>query len=155
MPSQSSRTNSARINFGIPNSEYIVRVDADTGEALSCYNQDTDTEYINGGGGGGDSDFSTAEITYINSNTQFSAFYTVNAVIIEDDKIIQKVFRVDDEITVTVPLYKGKLSLLLGFNNIDEEIQPQFTGSIEPDEDWDNLIITGNGTITCAGITAS
>lgn len=43
---------SARINFGIPESEYIVQVD-DTGAATSCYNQDTDTEYIGGGGGGG------------------------------------------------------------------------------------------------------
>lgn len=38
---------SARINFGIPESEYIVQVD-DTGAATSCYNQDTDTEYIGG-----------------------------------------------------------------------------------------------------------
>lgn len=39
---------SARINFGIPNSEYIVQVD-DTGAATSCYNQDTETEYVGGG----------------------------------------------------------------------------------------------------------
>ena len=43
---------SARINFGLPNTEYIVRVNND-GEATSCYNQDTETEYIGGGGGGG------------------------------------------------------------------------------------------------------
>ena len=40
---------SARINFGIPDSEYIVQVD-DTGAATSCYNQDTETEYVGGGG---------------------------------------------------------------------------------------------------------
>lgn len=42
---------SAGINFGLPNTEYIVRINND-GEATSCYNQDTDTEYIGGGGGG-------------------------------------------------------------------------------------------------------
>ena len=62
MSNQSHRTKRALINFGIPNSEYIVRVDTDTGEALSCYNQDTNTEYIGGGGGGG-SDFSIAHVT--------------------------------------------------------------------------------------------
>ena len=53
---------SARINFGIPDSEYIVKVD-DTGAATSCYNQDTDTEYVGGGGG----DFSTATVTVANN----------------------------------------------------------------------------------------
>ena len=42
---------SARINFGQPNTEYILKIN-DAGEATSCYNQDTDTEYIGGGGGG-------------------------------------------------------------------------------------------------------
>lgn len=42
---------SARINFGLPKSEYIVEVD-DTGAAVSCRNQDTNTEYVGGGGGG-------------------------------------------------------------------------------------------------------
>ena len=50
---------SARINFGIPDSEYIVKVD-DSGAATSCYNQDTDTEYVGGGGGG---DFTEITIT--------------------------------------------------------------------------------------------
>lgn len=59
MPSQESI--SARINFGVPNSEYILKANKLTGAAISCYNQDTGTEYI-GGGGGGDSDFSTAAV---------------------------------------------------------------------------------------------
>ena len=43
---------SARINFGQPNTEYKLEIN-DAGEATSCYNQDTETEYIGGGGGGG------------------------------------------------------------------------------------------------------
>lgn len=56
---------SAGINFGIPDSEYIVRVDS-SGAATSCYNQDTDTEYIGGGGGDGYLGIQTAnvEITF-------------------------------------------------------------------------------------------
>ena len=42
---------SARINFGIPESEYIMEVD-DSGAATSLVNQDTGTEYVGGGGGG-------------------------------------------------------------------------------------------------------
>ena len=40
---------SARINFGQPNTEYKLEIN-DAGEATSCYNQDTETEYIGGGG---------------------------------------------------------------------------------------------------------
>lgn len=39
---------SARINFGIPESEYILEVD-DSGAATSLVNQDTGTEYVGGG----------------------------------------------------------------------------------------------------------
>lgn len=39
---------SARFNFGLPSSEYIVEVD-NTGTAVSCKNQDTNTEYVGGG----------------------------------------------------------------------------------------------------------
>lgn len=42
---------SARINFGIPGSEYILKVDH-SGAATSLVNQDTGTEYVGGGGGG-------------------------------------------------------------------------------------------------------
>lgn len=49
---------SARINFGQPNTEYKLEIN-EAGEATSCYNQDTETEYI-GGGGGGNPDFDTA-----------------------------------------------------------------------------------------------
>lgn len=57
---------SARINFGIPESEYIVQVD-DTGAAISCYNQDTETEYIGGGGGS-----NTPFITHLDENDLFT-----------------------------------------------------------------------------------
>lgn len=41
---------SARINFGIPDSEYILEVD-DSGAATSLVNQDTNTEYVGGESG--------------------------------------------------------------------------------------------------------
>lgn len=82
MPSEEYKPSSARINFGIPNSEYILRVDNRTGKAFSCYNQDTNTEYI-GGGGGGDSDFSTAEVTITNNN--------VNEIPVSDYLILENV----------------------------------------------------------------
>ena len=40
---------SARINFGIPQSEYVAEVN-DQGEAISFRNQDTGNEYVGGGG---------------------------------------------------------------------------------------------------------
>ena len=49
----------AGINFGKPNTEFIVESD-ENGVAQSCRNVDTGVEYV---GGGGSSDFSTAEVT--------------------------------------------------------------------------------------------
>ena len=105
---------SARINFGIPDSEYIVRVD-DTGAATSCYNQDTDTEYV-GGGGGGDSDLSTAEVTIVNNS---SLPTTINlAAIFEENSmgegspaciyIYPYEIDTDETLITNVPLYKNK-----------------------------------------------
>lgn len=56
----------AKINFGVPNSEYVLLAD-DNGVAVSLKNQDTDTEYI--GGGGGSSDYPTITATW-NEDTQ-------------------------------------------------------------------------------------
>lgn len=71
---------SARINFGVPSSEYILKANKLTGAAISCYNQDTDTEYI---GGGGDSGFGTAEVTITNNN--------VNEISVSDYLILENV----------------------------------------------------------------
>lgn len=61
---------SAGINFGKPENEFIVEATKE-GEAISCRNVRTGIEYI--GGGGGDSDFSVAEVTFVN-NTNLEAF---------------------------------------------------------------------------------
>lgn len=68
---------SAGINFGIPESEYRLRVD-DTGAATSCYNQDTDTEYI---GGGGDSGIKKVTIQCTAATGQSNTLYPNGAAI--------------------------------------------------------------------------
>ena len=62
---------SAGINFGIPNSEYRLRINSDTGEAYSCYNLDTDTEYI-----GGSCDYEVITVTVRAANISPQGAYT-------------------------------------------------------------------------------
>ena len=71
MPAIDGLIKGARVNFGIPQSEYILRVDAETGEAVSCYNQDTDTEYIGGG-----SDYEVITVTVRAANISPQGDYT-------------------------------------------------------------------------------
>lgn len=137
---------SARINFGQPNTEYKLEIN-DAGEATSCYNQDTDTEYIGGGGG----DFSTAEVTIINHT---------GATLTEQIPTCLEAGEIGagspaacapfnpsgypvGETIVKVPLYKGTAI---------------FASTTSPDEMSGNItqpglfvIITGDGTITWRG----
>lgn len=147
MPSQSYRTDSARINFGMPYTEYILRIDKLTGEAVSCYNQDTNTEYI-GGGGGGDSDFSTAEVTFNNTAT---GSYWIGVPRIETDKLVFNKINVLTPVTVAVPLYKGSCTFLLIADSINTSVKPTFTGGVSIDETFSFITVTGDGTFTAAG----
>ena len=62
----------ARINFGVPNSEYVLLAD-DDGVAVSLKNQDTDTEYVGGGGRGAN----PVNITWVNLPETFSNYGTI------------------------------------------------------------------------------
>ena len=140
MPSQSHRTSygSARINFGIPNSEYIVRVDNNTGKALSCYNQDTGTEYI----GEGDSDFSTAEVMVIAPG----GFHAMLPIIIDiEDHAFTSVANDPENGTFLIPLYKGMAVITV----LDPKMPtPTVSGDITWNPDEQVFFVRGNGTIT-------
>ena len=99
------------------------------------------------GGGGGDSDFSTAEVTFINSGDAGSYKYTLMT--IDNDEYALKKINVDDSVTVIVALYKGEVVLPLeSFEDIDTSEMPTSTGGVEIDLINNLLTITGNGTFT-------
>lgn len=126
---------SARINFGQPNTEYKLEIN-EAGEATSCYNQDTDTEYIGGGGGG---DFSIAEVTITSD-----ANAAIVAPLITDDG--ESCAFTDTNFdagttTVYVILYKGTAYGRL------VDASGSGSGGVEVDE-FGEIVFTGDGSIT-------
>ena len=130
----------ARINFGVPNSEYVLLAD-DDGAAVSLKNQDTDTEYIGGGGG----DFSTAILTLVAdddlADIQIPIFVdspvisgsTARGLFVEENPII---------------LYKG--ACIIGPFGVGMENAISISGDgewVTPDE-MSFLKVTGDCTIT-------
>ena len=107
---------------------------------------------VNVEGGGGSSDFSTAEVTLINTSSNYP--YTIGLVNIADDNIQMDNIEVLESQVVIVPLYKGKtvvpwyvrnarINSWVGSDNVIVEYNPILqTGSIT---------ITGNGTFTATG----
>lgn len=130
---------SARINFGQPHTEYKLEIN-EAGEATSCYNQDTETEYIGGGGGG---DFGTAEVT-INNITLPSGpqpidnlYLCVSGEADNDFPACSTVIPINNEFVgqpITVILYKGCQVVMLGSHI--EGIIKNVTGS---------ALLTANG----------
>lgn len=107
------------------------------------------------GGGGGDSDFSTAEVTFINSES--GKLYTVNPVwpaIAEDGlKYPDGTVSIDvaSSHTFMIPMYKGRAVVSPDcISDSDTQVMPTFTGGVEFDESY-NFVITGDGTITAKG----
>lgn len=108
------------------------------------------------GGGGGSSDFSTAEVTFINS-----AEDTGYNVYISRDKgdlyigVTDAFVSVDstENYTVKLPIPNGGATIISldciadGFNTL---IEPIVTGGVIVDEDG-NLIISGDGSVTFVG----
>lgn len=140
---------SAGINFGLPNTEYILKIN-DAGEATSCYNQDTDTEYIGGGGGG---DFSTAEVKIKANVSEIEEFCFINP----DSARAPGVCAIPMpwELTQDGPLYKIILYKNLAVGVIAPSVSPntlQVTGDIEYEFDEEEEVyivtITGDGTIS-------
>ena len=75
----------AGINFGIPNTEFIVESD-ENGVAQSCRNVDTGIEYVGGGGGGGD--FTIADVKIVISSIAEGAGIAFNLPRIENDELV-------------------------------------------------------------------
>ena len=137
---------SARINFGQPNTEYKLEIN-EAGEATSCYNQDTDTEYIGGGGGG---DFSTAVVTMNVTEESGAGTTEISNAIVVDGPVLSTIFPspTRNMSPVTIVLYKGSSVI-----SISSHREVTAEGNIELDggEDggyWDYYAtITGDCTI--------
>ena len=108
----------------------------------------------------GESDLSTAEVTFINSSEATNSPYYINISRVVDDPvstIVLSNIAVDAESseTVVVPLYKG--SFIMFASNISQASQatpPVVTGGVEFDTTSGTAMIkiTGDGTFTAAGI---
>ena len=148
MPNQNVIPRSAGINFGVPNSEYRLRINPVTGEALSCYNLDTDTEYI---GGGGDSDFSIAKVTVINNAGRSANIVVVNAEAIEDNAAAVYLFRTINNgasLIMNIPLYRGKAY----YNPSGSGYNIEVSGDIV--QSGVSYLVTGDGTLTLTASTS-
>lgn len=135
---------SARINFGQPNTEYKLEIN-EAGEATSCYNQDTETEYIGGGGGG---DFSTAKVTIYNTGIEDTVVCRIPVTYDDPKTSGTEVLANHNETAIyNVILYKGTAIGHIQSENWDDD--PVCTGDIT--FNGNDFIITGNGTITFIG----
>lgn len=105
--------------------------------------------------GGGDSDFSTAEVTFVNDNTvgayEITLFRLTNDGLALDKIIVQA----SEPVIVNIPLYKGKCTFSLIIDDVDMEVMPTTTGGVVIDFNTSALIITGNGTFTAKGIASA
>ena len=134
---------SAGINFGKPQTEFIVESD-ENGVIQSCRNVVTGVEYAGGGGGG---DFTTAEVSCVASgdiNVSFDAPIIDN----NDDFLMGSYSFITDSFTVV--LYKGALEAYLWDNGNNSPVPAEnisVTGDIEVDDDG-VVIISGDGSIT-------
>lgn len=111
-------------------------------------------EGLQGGGGGGSSDFSTAEVTLINSSERDS-YYSISFLSVDSENgcYFEFIRYVTTELTLTVPLYKGKAKISFSIDLITED-EPITTGGVSIDEDYDYIIITGDGTFSAKAISS-
>lgn len=103
------------------------------------------------GGGGGSSDFSAAQVTFLNSNENIA--YSVNVPTLNDEYgVLQDYAGIEYDMphTCTIPLYKGKATIPIdSFSGVGRIAVPTLTGDIT--FDGTAVIIEGDGTITFAG----
>lgn len=105
------------------------------------------------GGGGGD--FSTAEVTFINSSETASIYYVKPfAYATEENTLKAMTVKVEtsEVVTFAIPAsgkYEQTLSSMFG--NIDYSIMPTTSGGVELNAQNGTLVITGNGTFSAAG----
>lgn len=110
---------------------------------------------VNVEGGGGESDFSTAEVTFVNVDITTSP-YIVSVSAIKDNMIKMDGGNVLLPITITVPLYKGTNILpVTCIANNDESYMPTTEGSVEFSIESMGFVVTGDGTIKAKGIAGS
>ena len=102
-----------------------------------------------GGGGGGGGDFSTAKVTFINSDD--TKMYVVNKLaMIQGSYMEVGSVSVQSSEAVDLVLYKGS-TYVSEFENIDYDTPPVVTGNISFDADAGEFVITGDGSITLKG----
>ena len=100
-------------------------------------------------GGGGSSDFSTAEITFINNNATYriATFPTVGVVdYSEIPSTVAASYNIQKNTTrtFTVILYKG-----VGYVRLNESYAKELEGDVEQYDDFANeLVVTGDCTVT-------
>lgn len=136
----------AGINFGKPNTEFIVESD-ENGVAQSCRNVDTGIEYV---GGGGSSDFSTAEVTF-NLSASSSSCEIYGVCINPDDDNLYAFYEVESGETKIVPIviYKNKTPVVVELD-LTESQTVVVSGDIEsPERTF--LEVSGNGIVTISG----
>ena len=108
-----------------------------------------------GSGGGGESDFSTAEVTFENVDITTRPYQAI-VTSVESDSIKSVDGEVSSPFTVTVPLYKGKNILpvsCIHFN--DESYMPTTEGSVEFSIESMGFVVTGDGTIKAKGLSGA
>lgn len=106
----------------------------------------------------GSSDFSTAEVTFINGSSQ-DTVYRVQATEIVDNTVLYSGYLTvsnEEPVTLTVPLYKGSYQLSVGCfkqDTVDQSVPPTATGEISLQllDGGPVFMITGDGTITATG----
>lgn len=115
-------------------------------EAEEGYAYNPVTVNVSGGGG----DFSTAEVTFV--NTEEGKEYTAHPLVLSNGVIKIDSFAVATSVTVTVPL--GENGTVLGLDVIDPDSvsgAPTASGDIQFDLMAGGYVVTGDGTITAAG----
>jgi len=123
---------------------------APTGKAYSPV-----TVNVSGGGGG---DLSTAKVTFINSNPNGPYTVTILSHINyywHDTLGMASYIVGSGNVEVDVPLYKGCYAIGIGdcinVSEVDPGVMPTSTGGVEIDFENSLIIVTGNGSFTCAG----
>lgn len=103
-----------------------------------------------GGGGGGSSDFSTAQVTFINADTTTAPYLVRIFHITNDAYISTETISVSNSTTIDIPLYKGRAEAeLMDLTGISESYMPTATGDVTLE--LPKFVITGDGTITTKG----
>ena len=107
---------------------------------------------VNVEGGGGSSDFSTAEVTLINTASNYP--YIIKLVHIANDNIQVDDIEVLEPKVVTIPLYKGQIIEPWG---VRQALPNSWAGSDNVTVEYNliletgSITITGDGTFTATG----